>query len=153
MPPTRISRDGVTRTVLLIGRWAIKVPSLRYSWRLFLRGLLSNMNERDLWNWSGAAGWEGPPRWALARVVFCAPGGWLLVMERADRVADESELDVGKTAEFYRKHFEDFKPDNVGVFSVANGHQYRMIDYGEGWTVVEAEHERRGTLGSPLTAA
>lgn len=67
-------RQGVTREVFLIGRWALKVPKLTKGWRMFLSGLLANMQERDF----GRNGWE-----QLCPVVFSLPGGWLVVMRRA----------------------------------------------------------------------
>jgi hypothetical protein len=72
------NRTGVTREVFLIGAYAIKIPSLR-SWRMFLHGLLCNMQERL---WSGA----GPE---FCPVTFALPGGWLLVMRRARELTDE----------------------------------------------------------------
>ena len=141
----KIVRDGVTRTVILAGRYAIKFPSTRYSWRLFLRGLLANMNERDIWRWSGVADWTGVPRNLLARVIWVCPGGWFLVMERADRILTEEEYDwdLFEAAKKSKPPISDLKPDNIGIF----GSNRKIIDYGEGWTTVEFEHERRGTLG------
>lgn len=140
--------DGVTRTVYLIGPHAIKVPTMRYGWRFFLRGLLSNMNESDVWGWSAAEGWaeRGIPRALIARVRWCCPGGFLLCMERADRTLREDELE-SVPAEMHR--VRDLKADNVGVF----GRELRIIDYGEGWTSVEQEHERRGAVGIPAKGA
>lgn len=76
-------RRGTTRTVLLLGRWAIKVPS-HVSWRLFLIGLLANMQERQF----AVTGWP-----ELCPVVFGLPGGWFIVMRRAAPLTDE-EWDV-----------------------------------------------------------
>ena len=70
---------GTTRTVILIRRWAIKIPVFR-EWRLFLSGLLANMQERRF----AAAGWP-----ELCPVVFALPGGWLLVMRRAEPLTRE----------------------------------------------------------------
>jgi hypothetical protein len=42
-------RGGVSRVVICIGRWALKIPKLTRGWRQFLIGLLANMQERDLW--------------------------------------------------------------------------------------------------------
>ena len=68
-----VRRHGTTRTVWLIGRWAIKVPSC-CKWRLFLHGLLANLQERSF----------SATRWAkLCPVLWSTPGGWLLVMRRA----------------------------------------------------------------------
>jgi len=69
---------GATRTVLLTKRYAIKVPRLA-SWRLFLCGLLANMQEREF----SRAGWP-----ELCPVLFSLPGGWLVVMPRAAPLSD-----------------------------------------------------------------
>lgn len=72
---------GVTRHVLLVGRVAVKWPRLNYGWRLFLQGLLANMQEREF----SRAGWP-----ELCPVVWSIPGGWLVIMRRAQAVtADE----------------------------------------------------------------
>ncbi len=71
-------RYGTTRTVLLIGNWAIKIPSF-IEWRLFLLGLLANMQERKF----SATKWP-----ELCPVLFGMPGGWFLVMRRAAPLSD-----------------------------------------------------------------
>lgn len=65
---------GVSRAVLLVGPWAIKVPRAS-SWKAFLWGLLANMQEADL----GSRGWP-----ELCPVRFTLPGGFLVIMERAE---------------------------------------------------------------------
>lgn len=74
-------QTGVTREVLLVGGYAIKIPKLIYGWRNFLQGLMANMQEVDF----SRAGWP-----ELCPIVFAVPGGWLTVMRRA-RVMTESE--------------------------------------------------------------
>lgn len=73
-------RNGVTREVLLTGRYAIKLPKLTGGWSFFLRGLLANMQERRC----GAARWP-----ELCPVVFSSPGGWILVMRRTEPLTEE----------------------------------------------------------------
>src|SRR5262245_28958170 len=73
-------RNGVTREVLLTGRYAIKLPKLTGGWSFFLRGLLANMQERRC----GAARWP-----ELCPVVCSLPGGWILVMRRTEPLTDE----------------------------------------------------------------
>lgn len=73
-------RDGVTREVFLVGRWALKIPKLTLGWQKFLCGLLSNMQERD-WGRCGISG--------LCPILFSIPGGWLVVMRRAQPLTDE----------------------------------------------------------------
>lgn len=112
-------RWGSTRTVLLIGRWAVKTPS-RVEWRLFLHGLLANLQER-LWSQTGDQ--------RLARVLWADPFGLVLVMERADPLPRN----------LHPKHFaaimelqrfeglpQDIKMDNFGF----RGRSMVMIDYG-----------------------
>lgn len=79
---------GATRRVLLLGRYAIKVPSMA-EWRLFLLGLLANMQEA-IWS---RTGWP-----ELCPVVFSVPGGFLVVMRRARVLTDEEfvELDLAR---------------------------------------------------------
>jgi len=77
--PLVLVKHGATRTVLLIHRWAVKIPSC-IEWRLFLQGLLANMQERKF------AGTEWPE---FCPVIFGVPGGWLLVMRRAQPLTDD----------------------------------------------------------------
>ena len=77
-------RRGATRLVLLMGKYAIKVPNVCDGWRLFLRGLLANMQEAQ---WS--RGWE---QGGLCQVRWAIPGGWLLVMPRV-RVMTREEFE------------------------------------------------------------
>lgn len=74
------NREGITREVLLIGRYAIKIPKLIYGWHKFLCGLLANMQEAQF----GRAGWP-----ELCPVLFHIPGGWLIVMRRAAPLEDD----------------------------------------------------------------
>lgn len=64
---------GATRLVILAGRWAIKLPR-PWPWRLFLFGLLANMQEREF----ARAGWP-----ELCPLAWSVPGGFLLVMHAA----------------------------------------------------------------------
>jgi len=76
-------RYGTTRTVWLVGRYAFKVPALT-EWRLFLLGLLANMQERRF------SSMRHPK---LCPVHWSIPGGWLLVMKRADPLTREEYED------------------------------------------------------------
>lgn len=86
--------DGVTREVFLTKRYAIKIPKIRYGWKMFLEGLLANMQEREF----SATGWP-----ELCPVVFALPGGWLVVMRRAESLTDAE--------------FRSIDPDSWGVTS------------------------------------
>lgn len=80
--------SGCTREVLLVGRWAIKIPQFRYEYRHFLQGLLANMQER---HW-----WRNFPQPELCPVLWGIPGGWLIVMRRADPMTRQQldEIDL-----------------------------------------------------------
>ena len=74
------SGAGVTRHVFLVGAVAIKVPRVTYGWKMFLEGLLANMQEREF----GRAGWPG-----ICPVICSLPGGWLVVQRRALVMTEE----------------------------------------------------------------
>jgi len=65
-------KRGITREVLLIGKYAFKFPSFR-SWWLFLEGLQCNMNELQRQRCSEH----------FCPILFKLPGGFLIVMPRA----------------------------------------------------------------------
>lgn len=69
---------GMSRFVLLVGPWAIKIPRFSHEEgaRSFVRGMLANLNETNFWQIS-----RHP---ALAEVLLCGPLGLILVMRRYD---------------------------------------------------------------------
>lgn len=71
-------KQGSTRNVLLVWRYAVKTPRM-VEWRLFLCGLLANMQERDFW---------GTGRDDLCPVLFTLPLGILTIMRRAIPLTD-----------------------------------------------------------------
>lgn len=71
--------NGTTRTVFLIGKYAVKIPVLN-SWRGFLKGLLANCNERNIWHLC--------PNYFIP-VLWSLPGGWLVCMPRARTTTKE----------------------------------------------------------------
>lgn len=112
---------GITRTVLVIGRWAVKVPSVRaygdglrgvlWSWT---RGVQANLSEAE---WSNSPG-TCPVLWSLAGLVNIYP--------RADALPDGAEVDwdaIGFLCPV------DRKPQNVGRL----GGRLVMIDYDMSW--------------------
>lgn len=67
-------KKGTTRVVILTSKYAFKFPAI-YSWRLFLHGLLANMQETDFWCQLKS--------YKLCPVLFSLPLGFLVVMPRA----------------------------------------------------------------------
>lgn len=80
-PPIALRR-GITREVLLLGPVALKFPSAR-SWRLFLQGLLANMQEKRFSHVSKN----------LCPVTTILPGGFCNAMPR---VLPLSEADFSR---------------------------------------------------------
>lgn len=116
-------RRGVTRTVFITKRWAIKVPSLRAYSRLpgrglmwsITRGIQANLSE---WEWRESTG-VCPPRWTLAGLVSvyprCKPAPEDLTREEYDAIGF-----TGPT---------DKKPSNVGYWDG----ELVWIDYDMSW--------------------
>lgn len=115
----KMIKYGSTRIVLLIGQYAIKVPTV-VEWRLFLLGLLANLQEvkfsRTQW-----------PK--LCPVVFSVPLGILLVMRRATPLSrqefDDFDFDAFVETDEYVVPVEN-KLDSFGWL---NG-RIVAVDYG-----------------------
>lgn len=69
---------GATRWVFIVGRYAVKIPSL-HNWRCFLNGLLGNMQETQF----SKTGHE-----KLCPVLFSIWGGWLVIMPFCPKLID-----------------------------------------------------------------
>lgn len=110
---------GISRTVFLVGRYAIKVPCGRYGWAKWLRGLLANMQERSF----GRAGYEG-----FCPVLFADPLGFVVVMRRADpldRELSDAEFEAFVNRDGYILPVEN-KSDSFGYLDG----QVVAVDYG-----------------------
>ena len=79
-----INRQGITRIVFLTRRYAFKVPNFMYGYRFFLRGLLANLQEKDVYGWAYR-------KVDLCPVRFAFPLGLLVVMPRV-RVMTDAEF-------------------------------------------------------------
>lgn len=118
---------GITRAVLLIGPYAIKVPRVRYGWSKFLYGLLSNMTEARFKPLAD--------KWSLAPVVFAVPGGWLNVQRRCEPIGDDDWNHISHDGEYeamnglpyWNGMSCDFKRDNFGTLDG----RVVLLDYGE----------------------
>lgn len=116
------TRRGLTRTVFLIGRWAIKVPrasSNRDGVRGVLwavtRGIQANLSEANWSNWGPGV---CPVRWSLAGLINVYP--------RCEPVGPDEEVDY-ESLNFPTA--SDRKPENVGWL---NG-ELVWIDYDMSW--------------------
>jgi hypothetical protein len=108
---------GATRRVLLIGRYALKVPRLD----TFRGALCANKWEREVWNvWQPIFGWQH-----ICPVLFADPFGLLVVMPRCTQPVDQDVVDAS---------IEDHYPE-VNHESKADDHGYLqgrivVVDYG-----------------------
>lgn len=113
-------KRGATRLVLLTKRYAFKVPRV-VSWRLFLCGLLANMQEREF----SRADWP-----ELCPVLFSLPGGWLVVMPRCeplnDAQWDQTEAWMAKDSDRDYVVPVELKRDSFGML----GSRIVAVDYG-----------------------
>ena len=111
---------GATRMVFLIGGYAFKLPSFK-EWRLFLHGLLANMQEVVF----SKTGWP-----ELCPVLFHLPLGLLVVMPRCQPLTGEefNKFDYDKFTihDDYVLTYIENKPDSFGIL---NG-KIVAVDYG-----------------------
>ena len=117
-------RRWATRIALLIGRYAFKMPSTA-SWKLFLNGLLANIQEHEFWK-----GMPEDSRAMMCPVLFHLPGGFLSVMRRAEPVRTKTWKKHG-TRWFIRAAGDLHIPvePKKDSFGYLNGHIV-VVDYG-----------------------
>lgn len=80
-----VSKQGTTRIVFVFKSKVVKVPTIK-SWCLFLHGLLSNINEGEVYN--------NTNRNDLAKVYHYNKLGLFLIMERVTICSNEEALDL-----------------------------------------------------------
>ncbi len=112
-------KQGTTRIVLLIGNYAIKFPKF-WNYKLFLKGLLANIDENFWWKYSDKE--------KLCDVYFCSPFGLFIIMKRG---VELSELEYNK--ERFEQDFKhlplDNKIENFGIIKRECTRRVVLIDY------------------------
>lgn len=96
---------GSTRTVILTKKYAIKIArfwhvSKGHRWKMFLRGILANIDEKFWWNCAYK-------KEKLCPVLWKSPLGTILVMRRAESL---KEFEYDKEA--FKLIFENLPLDN-----------------------------------------
>ena len=99
----KINQSGVTRIVFLIGKYAIKMPRVKYGWRHFIQGVYSNLSEHECWNVSKSE-WLCPVLFSFA--------GFILVMPRIKICKTDDELN-----NYPKEEGDDYKPINYGYYN------------------------------------
>ncbi len=120
-------KKGTTRTVLLIGNYAIKIarfwtPYKGHKWKMFLRGILANIDESFWYSVSLKKNRLCPVKWKSPLIL-------ILIMERAEEYLPE---DYTYTNEDLYKIFKDLpldlKKENFGILK--NG-EIVLVDYAD----------------------
>lgn len=122
----RVIRHGISRTVILIGRWAIKVPSARGHTPGGPRGRLAGICHGVLANqsetvWSAFDDWQG----RVAPVKHSWLLGLVNVYPRCESVDENADRDELRDELAMDPDPGDHKPDNYGLL---NGQLVR-VDY------------------------
>jgi len=86
-------KTGATRWVFLIGKYAIKFPSL-YSWRLFLRGLLGNDQEVQ---WGRSFQWTKK----LCPIFWTCFGRFIVIMPRVKVMTPKEFSELKESIAYY----------------------------------------------------
>ncbi len=125
-----INTRGITRTVFVFKTFVVKIPKIRYGYRNFLRALLSNIDEGNIWN--NLKYTPEIDRYGLfCPVIWHTKTGFILIMKRADveRHCEEmvSLLEMEESRrealqKYYKKWIDqgyggDDKPDNYGYIN------------------------------------
>jgi hypothetical protein len=76
---------GLTRTVLLIGKYAIKFPRIRWGWKFFLMGFVANLQEKETYE-----RFKDFYNIKLCPVLF-GFAGIILIMRRVDKHVESFE--------------------------------------------------------------
>jgi len=114
-------KQGVTRLVFLIGRYAIKIPNFKYSTQNFLSGCLANHNERLF-----CKQYKGMPQLTkVAYTYYSSIFGLINIQKRASPVLDNVKQGYIDKA-YFKDVCNDFKFENFGII----GGRLVCVDYG-----------------------
>ena len=109
--------SGVFRHVILVGRFALKIPRFRN----FLSGLRCNRWEREMWRtWRPIFGWDN-----LCPIKFADPLGTFVVMPRATQPVTFEDV-VAATPDYYPDIKSETKAEDFGRV----GNRVLALDYG-----------------------
>jgi len=115
----QINRQGSHRVTILTKNYAIKLPNFPLGWRLFLIGLLSNIEE--------ASFYDGESE--LCPTLHALPGGFMNIMPRLTTLTREEFMSLDIDTFSNNKDIQqklDPKPNNFGWYRG----RIVLIDYG-----------------------
>lgn len=109
-------QSGVTRIVILLKRFVIKIPNFRYGHKQFLEGCCANWSERLYFRTLSKC--EDPETKQLhhmmAPSLFCSWFGLLQIQERCEPL--NRDLTVDECLMYKPLCGEDNKKENFGVY-------------------------------------
>jgi len=111
-------KHGITRSVILIGSYAFKFPSVRNGMQMFLEGMLANWKERAFYK-QNKTYYKG----RIAESYFCFWFGLLSIQEKLE--VSHSEL-TGDEIEFFNGICTETKPVNFGYDWFG---RFKCLDY------------------------
>lgn len=121
-----IDKKGATRIVFLTKKYAIKIPSF-YSWKMFLHGLIANLNERAFKEYSCT------PGSGLCPTVYASETGLISIQKRCLPVQHRGMFWVElahlacSTVLHEDFFYSDAKPENFGYIDG----KLVKLDYGD----------------------
>lgn len=118
-----IERRGCTRIVIIINRWAIKIPNFTYSINHFLKGWVANIHEIDTWKAVTCKGSNEKIKYLLCPVISSYLWGFIIVMPKVIIVEDDGFIPHKELLKICGDH----KPDNYGWYKG----RLVCIDYGQ----------------------
>ena len=114
-----IIKYGTTRTVFLVYKYAIKIPSC-VEWRLFLLGLLANMQESIF----------SKTKWPeLCPVIFSLPLGLCVIMERAKEISRQQFFNLDYNKFIHQNGYVVPVEHKLDSFGILEG-EIVAVDYG-----------------------
>jgi hypothetical protein len=131
----KLVRRGITRTIWLVGRWAIKVPSLRrydnglagIMWS-FSRGVQANLSEAGWHDLADEKSQICPVLWSLGGLINVYPRcRWVDDIDA--ELLDAGLVYPGKIPGYIANQRMDAKPDNVGWLRDGDDERLVWLDY------------------------
>lgn len=110
----KLHRNGITRIVLLIGNYAIKIPNFEYQHNHFLQGCLSNWAERKYYKMFLAADYKENMVEYVAPSFFCSWFGLVQIQARCEPCTED--LTDEQREFYYPLCGTDFKKENFGIY-------------------------------------
>lgn len=105
-----INKKGAFRLVFMFRKFVIKIPRIKYGYKFFLQGIISNLSEKE---------WSGFDK-RLCPVIYCNSFGLVLIMKKAQPYDGFINF----------KEFEDLPldphNDNFGIYN----NRLVLVDYG-----------------------